>query len=197
MRREMLGDDAWFDLYPNWLAPARAEALMATLLDEVAWEQRHIEVFGREVLQPRLVAWVGDPDAVYTYSRTRHLPNPWTPTLAQLRDEVSAQLGAPFNSVLCNLYRDGHDSMGMHSDAEPELGQAPLIASLSLGQTRRFVLRPRRKGQGHPVDLELHTGSLLVMGGQTQRVYRHGVPKQPGVQGARINLTFRWVRAAR
>jgi alkylated DNA repair dioxygenase AlkB len=99
--------------------------------------------------------------------------------------------------VLCNLYRDGQDSMGMHSDSEPELGENPMVVSLSLGATRRFRLRHRSKQRsGRDADLELPSGSLLVMSGTTQHYYRHGVPKQRSVSDPRINLTFRLLRGS-
>jgi alkylated DNA repair dioxygenase AlkB len=194
MRRLVLADGAFCDLDHSWLVEQRAESIMRTLLTEIPWEQREIEVYGRKVMQPRLVAWVGDPEAVYTYSRTRHEPLPWTPTLAQLRVELERTVQAPFNSVLCNLYRDGQDSMGMHSDSEPELGPAPIVASISFGAARRFQLRHRSKASKESnLDLELGSGSLLVMAGTTQRFYRHGVAKQAAVKTPRINLTFRLV----
>jgi alkylated DNA repair dioxygenase AlkB len=143
------------------------------------------------VLQPRLVAWVGEPDAVYRYSGTTHVPEPFGPALRALRDRVARVAGERFNSVLCNLYRDGNDAMGMHSDSEPELGPAPVIASLSLGAARRLQLR-HRKGKGRrQLDLQLEHGSLLILRGSIQQHYRHGIPREPAVTEPRINLTFR------
>lgn len=165
-------------------------ALFAQLYDEIAWEQHRLQLFGRTVDSPRLSSWIGDADAVYTYSRTRFVPRPWTPTLAQLRDGLQQLCAQPFNSVLCNLYRDGRDCMGAHSDAEPELGPAPTIASLSFGATRRFRLRHRSDPAGR-LDLDLPAGSLLVMAGDTQRHYRHDLPRALRVRAPRINLTFR------
>jgi alkylated DNA repair dioxygenase AlkB len=98
----------------------------------------------------------------------------------------------PFNHVLVNRYRDGRDSMGMHADDEPELGPDPTVATVSLGATRRFVLRPRR--QGAPHDCDLGHGGLLVMGGRCQALYRHGIPRQPANTGQRVSLTFRWLK---
>jgi alkylated DNA repair dioxygenase AlkB len=196
MRRIELSDGAYLELSEHFLHADEAAATFAELADEVPWQARAIRVFGREVMQPRLVAFVGDPEAVYTYSGTRHEPLPWTPVLTRLRRRVVQALALPFNSVLCNLYRDGRDSMGMHRDAEPELGRAPVVASLSLGAARRFTLR-HRKGPAHgSLDLALESGSLLVMLGSTQSTYRHGLPKQPAVVAPRINLTFRLVRSA-
>jgi alkylated DNA repair dioxygenase AlkB len=190
-RRIELDDGACCELYAAWIAPADSRVLFAQLLAEVPFAQRAIRVFGREVMQPRLVAWVGEPEAVYRYSGTTHVPSPFGPVLGALCARVARQVGVPFNSVLCNLYRDGRDAMGMHSDSEPELGERPVIASLSLGAMRRFQLR-HRKGKGRAgADLPLEDGSLLVMRGSLQQHYRHGVPREPRVSEPRINLTFR------
>ncbi|MBL8296989.1 MAG: alpha-ketoglutarate-dependent dioxygenase AlkB [Rhodanobacteraceae bacterium] len=165
-------------------------ALFARLRSEIAWEQHYLTIFGRRVASPRQSCWIGDADAVYTYSGTRFAPRAWTPTLTQLREQLQVLCTHQFNSVLCNLYRDGRDSMGWHSDDEPELGPEPLIASLSLGVTRRFRLRHKRDPAQQLV-LELPPGSLLLMAGATQRHYRHDLPRALRVQQARINLTFR------
>lgn len=196
MQRIELGEGAYLELTEHWLEPADAAATFAALRDEVPWEARAIRVFGRAVMQPRLVHYVGDADAAYTYSGVRHEPSAWTPTLAALRARLGAALGIAFNAVLCNLYRDGRDAMGMHRDAEPELGPDPVIASISLGATRRFVLRARGEVAPAKLDLWLASGSLLVMRGSTQRHYRHGLPRANAVRDARINLTFRSVFSA-
>lgn len=177
-------------------AIANPDAWFARLREEVTWERHRIVMFGREVDSPRLSSWVGDSDAVYTYSHTRFVPRPWTPSLAALRDTVSVLCNASFNSVLCNLYRDGADSMGWHSDDEPELGPEPVIASLSFGAARRFRLRHRRDAS-QTFELALASGSLLVMAGATQRNYRHDLPKARRIVEPRINLTFRSIRATR
>ena len=186
-------------LKSHWLASAQADALMADLLTTIAWETHHIRLFGREVASPRLSCWIGDADVHYTYSRTRFAPRAWPAALAALRGHVEHACGARFNSVLANLYRDGNDSMGWHSDDEPELGAQPVIASLSLGAERVFRLRRRlprgqRPAAADTVRLPLGHGSLLRMAGDTQRNYRHDLPKARRITAARINLTFRWVR---
>jgi alkylated DNA repair dioxygenase AlkB len=170
-----------------------AHAWFTRLHDEIAWERHHLRIFGREVAAPRLSSWVGDADAVYRYSGTRFVPHAWTPALAQLRDVLLAQ-GDDCNSVLCNLYRDGRDSMGWHSDDEPELGAEPAILSFSFGGVRRLRLRHRRRPDAR-LELELPSGSLLRMAGATQRYYRHDLPKTARPVAARINLTFRRVCA--
>lgn len=176
---------------PGWLPPAVAGALMQRLLREIPWTQHQVRMFGRELPSPRLSAWIGDADAVYTYSRVRHQPAPWTPALAQLRERLQVELGARFNSVLANRYRDGRDSMGWHADDEPELGREPLIASISLGAVRRMRFRARDRSAVAAIDLA--DGSLLLMGGRTQTLYQHAVDKTRADTGERINLTFRWI----
>jgi len=179
-------------LHDPWLAAAEAEALFAALRDGIAWKQEKIRVFNKEHLQPRLTAWFGDPEAEYTYSGLTLAPAAWSPELSELRRRVEEACGHRFNSALVNFYRGGDDAMGFHADAEPELGPSPVIASVSLGAHRRFVLKPTRKLKepAAPVELSLGGGSLLVMAGTTQHLWRHGVPRKAGA-GPRINLTFR------
>lgn len=105
-------DDAVLHFAPVWLAPDDADALFATLVRDVPWEVHRIRMFGSEVDSPRRSCWIGDPSAVYTYSRTRFVPRPWLPALLDLRSRLEAVCAARFDSVLANLYRDGRDSMG-------------------------------------------------------------------------------------
>ena len=177
----------------DWLPAAEADALFAALTAAIPWERHRLRLFGCEIDAPRLSCWIGDPGAAYTYSRVRFDPRPWPPALATLRTRLEIACGARFNSVLANLYRDGRDSMGWHSDDEPELGPDPLIASISLGGVRRFRLRARDGGAGR--SLELAHGSLLLMSGATQRLYRHDLPKTRTQVTTRINLTFRHILA--
>lgn len=187
--------DLLFD--PVFLPRAEADDLLAQLSTGIAWEQRAIRIFGQEIPQPRLTAWYGDPAARYSYSGLVWEPRPWTPLLLNLRHRVETATQARYNSVLLNHYRDGRDSMGWHADDEPELGPAPAIASLSLGATRRFRLRPRA-GLAHvPLGLDLPNGSLLLMRGPTQQRWQHALPKTARPIGPRLNLTFRWVTPSR
>lgn len=190
LRPQLPGAD--IAIWPGWLAAEEADALLATLQEEIAFEQHRLRLFGREQVAPRLSCWIGDPHAVYRYSGTRFEPHPWTPTLRILRERAEDACGARFNSVLANLYRDGRDAMGWHSDDEPELGPAPVIASISLGAARRFCLRARN-GAGQALELALAHGSLLRMAGGTQRNYRHALPRSRRVHAARLNLTFRHI----
>lgn len=180
-------------LYRGWLPETEADALFHTLRAEISWHVHRIRLFGREVDSPRLSCWIGDPEAVYTYSGTRFEPMPWPQALQPVRERLTRTLAHPFNSVLANLYRDGRDAMGWHSDAEPELGPRPVIASLSLGAVRRFALKHRHDpAMKHAI--ELPHGSLLVMAGPTQKNYRHALPRTMRPLGERINLTFRQIQ---
>jgi alkylated DNA repair dioxygenase AlkB len=177
---------AAFDLGEAW---AVFERLRRALL----WQSEEVVIFGERRRVPRLVAWYGEPEAIYTYSGVRHEPHAFTRDLIAIRENVEKLSGARFNSVLGNLYRDGRAGMGWHSDDERELGTNPVIASVSLGATRRFCLRHRRrKSLKHSIDLA--PGSLLVMSGATQHHWVHALPKTQRAVGERINLTFRLVR---
>lgn len=176
------------DYYPDWVADA--DQLFAMLRHEIAWEQHAVTLYGRTVRTPRLTAWMGD--GAYCYSGIVNEPRPWPPALVELRERLRRELGVDFNSCLANLYRDGTDSMGYHSDDEPELGPRPTIASISLGDRRRFVLRSRATGERWSWDLG--GGDLLVMRDESQSDYAHAVPKTSRTVGPRMNLTFRCFR---
>ena len=163
--------------------------VLTRLLDETPWRAESVVVYGKRHLQPRLTAWYGD--ASYTYSGLRLEPLPWTDLLLAIRAAVESACGRRFNSVLLNRYRNGRDSMGMHSDDEPELGPEPAIASLSFGSTRGFILRHKRNKQ--TIKLDLNDGSLLLMSGPLQRNWLHGINKSARPLGERVNLTFRYI----
>lgn len=177
-------------LIPGWLSADEADGLFDALMAQVAWETHRIRMFGRMVDSPRLSCWIGDPGASYVYSRVRFEPRPWPAALAALRPRIDAAAGVAMNSVLANLYRDGRDAMGWHSDDEPELGPRPVIASLSLGGTRRFAFR-HRHDPARKATIELPHGSLLLMAGDTQAEWKHALPRTGKPVPARINLTFR------
>ncbi len=185
---EMPGAELW--LSHDWLAGAQADALFRALYDTIHWETHRFRMFGRELDSPRLSSWIGDAGTAYTYSGTRFAPRPWPAALATVRQRLEEELDCGFNSVLANRYRDGRDYMGWHSDDEKALGVQPVIASLSLGATRRFVLKHRHE-KTRKLELELPHGSLLVMRGDTQQHYRHALPRTSRPLAERINLTFR------
>jgi alkylated DNA repair dioxygenase AlkB len=156
-----------------------------------AWHQQTLTIAGRPVKTPRLTAWYGEPEAVYRYSGVTVKPLPWLPELRSLTQQLSNELDHEFNSVLLNWYRNENDSVAWHADAEPELGSEPLIASISLGEERLFRLKPKDKRDKRRYDINLESGSLLVMSGELQSYWLHSVPKSKYPCGGRINLTFR------
>jgi len=183
--------DAEIILYEGFFPAAESKHLFAELLATTRWEQGHLKIYGKEIAEPRLTAWYGDAGKSYTYSGITRQPLPWTPALLQIKERVEAVAQTTFNSVLLNRYRDGRDSIGWHQDNEPELGQNPVIASVSFGATRRFQLRHKRRKDVPRVDLALTHGSLLIMRGPTQHCWVHQLPKTAQPVGERINLTFR------
>lgn len=159
----------------------------------IAWQQDAIKIFGRSIPLPRLTAWYGDPGASYAYSGIWNEAKPWIDSLSELRLRLNNDLGVKFNSVLANRYADGTHHQGYHADDEKELGTDPLIASLSFGAMRRFLVKSRMKGDhaGETTKFDLESGSLLLMGGALQREYLHAIGKTKKPLGPRINLTFR------
>jgi len=176
-----------FTYRPRWLAGA--SRCFTQLWEQLDWRQQEITLFGRPVMQPRLIDWYADEGVSYRYSGLTLGPKPMPAMLRQLCDRLIEETGTGFNSVLCNAYRDGQDSMGWHADDEQELGPEPLIASVNLGAPRRFRIRPR--GGGSSIGFDLEPGSLLLMDGRSQHDYQHAVPKTRRPVAPRINLTFR------
>jgi alkylated DNA repair dioxygenase AlkB len=166
---------------------------MADLVEVVPWESHTIKMFGKEYPQPRLVAWFGDPGSDYSYSGLKMNVRPWIPTVSMLREAAERIAGVRFNSVLVNLYRDGNDKVSWHRDNEPELGEEPVIASISLGAPRRFKFRHLLTRE--VVETTLTPGSMVVMSGLSQSCWEHEIPRQAAVSEPRINLTFRQVHA--
>ncbi|MCE0732185.1 alpha-ketoglutarate-dependent dioxygenase AlkB [Halomonas sp. G15] len=176
-----------------------ASALLSALDTELAWQQPSLRLYGREHPIPRHQVWMGTPEASYRYSGREFLPDPWHPAVADLRDRVisalaAAGIDARFNSVLLNRYASGEERMGWHSDDEPELGDDPLIAAVSLGAERPLRFRWKRR-EAPAFNVWLPHGSLLVMGPGVQRRLQHALlPRR--LPGVRISLTFRLVMSA-
>jgi alkylated DNA repair dioxygenase AlkB len=183
--------DAEIHYLPSMRLQEPADTLLRKFIANVPWRAERVIVWGKSHPQPRLIAWFGDDGQSYTYSGIRLEPLPWTDALVMIRREVECVTEAKFNSVLLNYYRDHNDSMGFHSDNEPELGPNPVIASLSLGEQRTFVLKHKTRRDLKSVKLPLASGSLLVMKGSTQRYWKHGIEKESQRCGPRVNLTFR------
>lgn len=165
------------------------DEILEELIRGTPWRAKSVKIWGKTVPQPRLVAWYGSE--IYSYSGITMKPEAWTDTLMEIRTRVEEAVLDTFNSVLLNYYRDRRDSMGLHSDDEPELGRSPVIASLSLGEQRNLIFKHKTRKELGTVKLPLPSGSLLLMKGLTQRHWKHGIPKETRICGPRVNLTFR------
>lgn len=175
---------------PNVFTREKSDEYFNQLFTEIRWKQEPIKIFGKEVMQPRLTAWYGDIAKPYSYSGITMAPNHWIHPLLEIKTEAEKYSGSVTTSALLNLYRDGNDGLGWHRDNEKVLGPAPTIASVSLGAVRTFQLRDY-KGKKSLISLELQPGSIVIMKGESQKVWEHRVPKSKKAHGARINITFR------
>lgn len=185
----MQRDDIALRYIADFLAPEQAADLFTRLSQEIHWRHDQVHIFGKTHPLPRLQAWYSDPDVNYVYSGLYLPSQPYPPSLLYIKKQLEGFLQTDFNGVLCNLYRNGEDHMGWHSDDEKSLGPQPLIASLSLGAERDFVLRNRQ--QTEKITLNLQSGSLLIMSGNCQHAWQHALPKRKKIHSPRINLTFR------
>jgi alkylated DNA repair dioxygenase AlkB len=178
---------------PSFLPKEEADTLFRSIIGSTHWKQEFISIYGRSVKIPRLTAWHGDEGKRYSYSGIAMNPERWTTDLRSICERIEPIAKVKFNSVLLNLYRDEKDSVSWHSDDEPHLGQNPVIASVSLGATRRFQFKHKDDPDKRET-LELTHGSLLLMGGATQHNWQHQVPKSSSPCQPRINLTFRVIK---
>ncbi|HKJ49240.1 MAG TPA: alpha-ketoglutarate-dependent dioxygenase AlkB [Christiangramia sp.] len=182
--------DGKIEYYQGFLKIEKAYEYFEALLNYDGWRHDKIKLFGREIYQPRLTALFGQPGKNYTYSGLEMIPEPFTKELQEIKDQCEKLTLSSFNVCLANLYRDGKDSMGWHSDDEKELGKEPIIASVSLGAERIFHLKHKKdKTARHKIRLQ--HGSLLVMRGTTQEFWKHQLPKTKQTLNPRVNLTFR------
>ena len=188
---EKIWDNGWVKYYPQFLKNEAATDFQAYLKEKIPWREEQIKLFGKMVMQPRLTALMGDEGMEYGYSGITMQPMPWSKEMLAVKEKIEAICEGNFNVCLLNFYRHGQDSMGWHADDERELGHNPLIASLSLGDIRKFMLR-KKADKKEKMTFLLEHGSLLLMGGDLQHQWQHQVPKTKHAQ-ARINLTFRRV----
>lgn len=185
--------DADVRMLHGFLDRPEADGLFRTLRDTVNWRQDTIRFYGKTHPLPRLQQWYGDPVLTYTWSGIRMTPEPWSPTLLEAKRRVEEMAGLEFNTVLLNLYRNGEDTVSWHADNEKDLGRNAVIASVSLGAERDFVLRHQTRKDIKDVTIPMAHGSLLLMAGTTQQAWLHSLPRRKGVKEPRINLTFRRV----
>lgn len=181
--------DCEMELRRQWLPEDEAEEAFVRLQNDLKWEERELMMFGRKVKQPRLTCLYGDDDVKYSYTGSDWQANPWHPLLLPIVDRIEREYGVRPNSVLCNLYRHGNDSVGWHADLGGNDGAEPTIFSLSLGVSRTFMIKHNTREEMQYKFL-LASGDLLKMGAPMQSFWKHQVPKEL-VTGVRVNLTFR------
>lgn len=177
---------------PNFIDKIKADNYLESLRHNIQWRQESMNMYGKQVLFPRLTSWYGDNDKPYSFSGITLNPHPWNKELLDIKTLIEPVSEVKFNSVLLNLYRDGNDSISWHTDAEKELGINPIIASVNFGAERTFQLRHNLTQE--KIDIVLKHGSLLIMKGELQHFWKHQVPKQKKVNKERINLTFRVIK---
>jgi len=170
--------------------------LFYNLVTELPWQEDIVTLFGKTHVTTRQIVWMGDSDIDYQYSGHTRQTIPWTDTVFHVKHHIEQKLldlgiDANFNSCLLNYYPSGEDGMGYHADDERELGEQPIIASLSLGATRKFVFKHKKTQD--KVELYLESGQLIVMHGETQNFWKHSITKTKKVTTGRISLTFRQI----
>ncbi|ACU08693.1 2OG-Fe(II) oxygenase [Flavobacteriaceae bacterium 3519-10] len=185
----LLPKDGTVNYYGKILSEDESSSIYQDLLDNIEWKNDEAVIFGKTMITKRKVAWYGDREFSYTYSKSTKTAIPWTATLLKLKKMVENATGEAFNSCLLNLYHSGEEGMGWHSDAEKDLKKNGAIASLSLGAERRFLFK--HKHTADKVETVLEHGSLLVMKNETQSFWQHRLPPARKILTPRINLTFR------
>ena len=188
-RLNLLPKDGCVEYHPAFIHAADSAKLMEQLKLSLQWEADRLVIFGKLVTTRRKVAWVGDPNCAYTYSGVKKHPQAWTSELLAIKRQLEQRTQSEFNSCLINLYHDGADGMGWHSDDEKELDAQCPIASLSLGAARKFSFR--HKKDQTTASLVLEDGSALIMYAPTQKFWQHALLKTRTIDTPRINLTFR------
>lgn len=185
---DMIDAEVYF--YRDFFTTEEADKYFNKLMENIEWQQDYIKFYGKEMPIPRLTAWYGESDKPYTYSGIPMKPHQWTKELYELKERIEVEANVAFTSVLLNLYRTGKDSVSWHSDDEKELGQNPIIGSISLGEERPFHFQHKKDKKIKEKILLTH-GSFLLMAGETQHHWKHQIPKTSRDIQPRINLTFR------
>jgi alkylated DNA repair dioxygenase AlkB len=188
----ILNQGGTVNYYGKILSSEEANQYFGLLMQNIPWEKDEVIIFGKHITTKRKVAWYGDSEYLYTYSNTTKQALAWTKELSELKQIVEELAGIKFNSCLLNLYHNGNEGMGWHSDDEKPLGKNNTIASLSFGAERKFSFKHKQTKQ--TVSLVLEHGSLLVMKDDMQRNWLHSLPKSKNITQPRISLTFRTIR---
>ncbi len=185
----LLPHDGTVFYMPSVFNEVESSLIFTTLLSEADWQHDVVKIFGKVHITSRKVAWYGDEDFSYSYSNSTKVALPWTKTLFEVKQRVEQHCATKFNSCLLNLYHNGNEGMGWHSDDERVLGINPQIASVSFGAPRKFLFKHKKSDEG--ISMILENGSVLLMKDETQHFWKHTLPKSRRVHHPRINLTFR------
>ena len=180
-------------MYQDFFSKKESIEIYNELLNNILWQQDEIKFYGKKIPLPRLTAWHGEKEKIYTYSGISMQSHPWNDTLLKIKERIEKESNIIFNSVLLNFYRNGNDSVSWHSDDEAELGKNPVIGSVSFGETRKFRFR-HKYDKMLKTEISLTDGSFLLMSGETQHFWQHEIPKISKEIGGRINLTFRNIK---
>lgn len=181
--------NGWYIWEPHFFQSNQADQHYKKLLSDLNWQSGAIKIFGKIHPIPRKQVLFADEGHTYGYSGKELTVENWNQTVFFIKKRIEDASGFEFNACLANLYRNGQDSNGWHADNERELGKNPVIASVSLGETRKFQLKHQITKQR--IDIPLKHGSLLIMGGEMQHFWKHQIPKTKKVVEPRVNLTFR------
>jgi alkylated DNA repair dioxygenase AlkB len=185
-------DNGEYLYIPNFYDKNKADRYLKTFIENIKWKQESMNMYGKQILFPRLTSWYGDINNPYSFSGITLQPHPWNKELLEIKENIEPKSGVKFNSVLLNRYRNGNDSISWHTDAEKELGKNPIIASVNFGAERKFQLKHMKTNE--KIEIVLKHGSLLVMMGELQHYWKHQVPKTKTVNNERVNLTFRMIK---
>ena len=190
-KRNLLPGDGIVNYFGVLFDSNQAAGILNNLMEKIQWRPDELFMFGRKIITKRKVAWYGDRPYEYTYSKSLKTALPWNKELLLIKNRVEEACGERFNTCLLNLYHNGSEGMGWHSDDEKELKPNGAIASLSLGASRKFVFK--HKASREKVELQLEPGSLLLMQGSVQTHWLHSLPVSKKIISPRINLTFRTI----
>lgn len=195
--QNLLPFDGEMYYYPGYVDAHTSDLYFKKMMELKGWRHDEIRIFGKKYFLPRMQMFFGDnEDIEYTYSGIKLIAQPWPDVLSEIKHRIEHDFHISFNSALVNLYRNGYDSNGKHSDHEPEMGKNPIMASLSFGASRKFRVFHKTK-KNYKTELVLRHGDLVIMKGEMQHYWYHEIPKEKKVLGPRINITFRTIYAVR
>ncbi len=187
--KNLLPYDGTVHYFGQLFPVAQANAYFEALINTIKWKNDEVFIMGKHIITKRKVAWYGDDEYAYTYSRSTKYALPWTKELLELRNIAEEHTGSTYNSCLLNLYHNGNEGMAYHSDDEKALGKSTSIASMSFGAERKFLFK--HKVSKETIGMFLENGSLLEMKDTTQTNWLHRLPPTKKIITARVNLTFR------